>query len=116
MIQKISKRFVRCFLVIIIYLNAIPKKKYSVTVSWNDNIIIDDNTLIDNNIKLVQAGLKSKLKAIMDVQKCDEKTALEEIERISKEQSVNGLAVDDFMNGSETDDEITNTADESGNV
>ena len=99
-----------------IYLNAIPKKKYSVTVSWNDNIIIDDNTLIDNNIKLVQAGLKSKLKAIMDVQKCDEKTALEEIERISKEQSVNGLAVDDFMNGSETDDEITDTADESGNV
>lgn len=99
-----------------IYLNAIPKKKYSVTVSWNDNIIIDDNTLIDNNIKLVQAGLKSKLKAIMDVQKCDEKTALEEIERISKEQSVNGLAVDDFMNGSETDDEITDTADEPGNV
>ena len=52
----------------------------------------------------------------MDVQKCDEKTALEEIERISKEQSVNGLAVDDFMNGSETDDEITDTADESGDV
>ena len=93
-----------------VYLGKIRKKEYSVTVSWNDNIIIDDNTLIDNNIKLVQAGLKSKLKAIMDVQKCDEKTALEELERISKEQSVNGLAVDDFMNGSETDDEITDTA------
>lgn len=99
-----------------VYLGKIRKKKYSITVSWNDNIIIDDNTLIDNNIKLVQAGLKSKLRAVMDVQKCDEKTALEELERISKEQSVNGLAVDDFMNGSETDDKITDTADESGAV
>lgn len=88
-----------------VYLDIIPKKEYSITIGWKDNIIIDDNTLIDNNIKLVQAGLKSKLKAIMEVQKCDEKTALAEIERIAKEQNVNGLEVDDFMNKGEADDE-----------
>ena len=116
LISESIESVVHAFISSGIQLGFIKKKKYSVTVGWNDNIIIDDNTLIDNNIKLVQAGLKSKLRAIMDIQKCDEKTALEELERISKEQSVNGLAVDDFMNGSETDDENTDTADESGAV
>ena len=116
LISESIEAVVHAFISSGIQLGLIKKKKYSVTVGWNDNIIIDDNTLIDNNIKLVQAGLKSKLRAIMDIQKCDEKTALEELERISKEQSVNGLAVDDFMNGSETDDENTDTADESGVV
>ena len=86
-------------------LKLIPVKEYTVTVGWKDNIIIDDNTLIDNNVKLTQAGLKSKLKAIMDVQKCDEETARKELDRINKEQSVTGLSVDDFMNGGEKDDE-----------
>lgn len=63
----------------------ISAREYSVTVGWNDNIIIDDNTLIDNNIKLVSAGLKSKIKAIMEVQKCDEATAREELARMSEE-------------------------------
>ena len=116
LISESIEAVVHAFISSGIQLGLIKKKKYSVTVGWNDNIIIDDNTLIDNNIKLVQAGLKSKLRAIMDIQKCDKKTALEELERISKEQSVNGLAVDDFMNGSETDDENTDTADESGAV
>lgn len=93
-------------------LKLIPVKEYTVTVGWQDNIIIDDNTLIDNNIKLTQAGLKSKVKAIMDVLKCDEETAQEELNRISKEQSVTGLSVDDFMNGGEMDDEAGNDESE----
>lgn len=88
-----------------IYLGQLKHKEYNVTVGWKDNIIIDDNTLIDNNIKLVQAGLKSKLKAIMEIQKCDEQTAQQELERIAKEQAVTGLSVDDFMNGGEDDDQ-----------
>ena len=68
------------------------KREYSVTVGWNDNIIIDDNTLIDNNIKLVSAGLKSKIKAIMEVQKCDEATAREELARMSEEAGGGGFA------------------------
>lgn len=88
-----------------VFLGQLPKREYHVTVGWKDNIIIDDNTLIENNIKLVEAGLKSKLKAIMDVQKCDEKTAREELERIAREQQVTGLSVDDFLTGGEDDDE-----------
>lgn len=93
-----------------IYLGDLQPKEYTVTVGWQDNIIVDDNTLIDNNIKLVSAGLKSKVKAIMEVQKCDEKTALEEIKRIADEQVVGGLSVDNFLNGGENGDE--NRADE----
>ncbi len=64
------------------HLGAIPKKDYSVFVNFNDNIVIDDNALIINNIKLVQAGLKSKLSAVMDILKCDEMTALNELEKV----------------------------------
>lgn len=92
---------VHALIAIGVYLKLIPKKKYTVTIGWQDNIVIDDNTLIDNNIKLVNAGLKSKIKAIMEIQKCDEETARSELERIAKEQSVSGLSVDDFMNGGE---------------
>ena len=81
---------------------ALPEQEYSVTVGWNDNIIIDDNTLIDNNIKLVSAGLKSKVKAIMEVQKCDEETAKLELERIARESPVGGGMMDFF--GGDTGD------------
>ncbi len=82
-------------------LGQLPETEYSLTVGFNDNIVIDDNTLIDNNIKLVQAGLKSKISAIMEIMKCDEKTATLELQRISKEQSVTGLSVDDFAGDKE---------------
>ena len=70
----------------------LPAREYSVTVGWNDNIIIDDNTLIDNNIKLVSAGLKSKVRAIMEIQKCDEATAREELARMSEESGGGDMA------------------------
>ena len=94
-------------------LDLIPVKEYAVTVGWQDNIIIDDNTLIDNNIKLTQAGLKSKLNAIMEVQKCDEETAQQELDRISKEQSVTGIDIDDFLNGGENNDKTGDDAAQS---
>lgn len=85
-----------------VYLGLLKKRTYTVTVGWQDNVVIDDNTLIDNNIKLVSAGLKSKIKAIMEVQKCDEKTAKQELERIAEEASVGGGAMDFF--GGENND------------
>ena len=94
-------------------LGQIPKTEYTVTIGFKDNIIIDDNTLIDNNIKLVGAGLKSKISAIMEVLKRDEETARKELERITQEQSVTGLAVDDLMGNNEgggTDDETGDNA------
>ncbi len=95
-----------------VYLDLIPHREYTVTVGWLDNIIIDDNTLIDNNIKLVESGLKSKLRAIMDVQKCDEKAAQEELKRIAEEQNVTGLSVDQFLRGGESDDTAGDDATE----
>ena len=41
-----------------------------------------------NNINLVNAGLKSKVSAVMDVLKCDEETARRELERISEESTI----------------------------
>lgn len=74
----------------------IPKGSFEVAAAFKDNVIIDDNTLIDNNIKLVAAGLKSKITAVMEVMKCDEETAKRELERI---QSENGIA--DITDGEE---------------
>ena len=113
-ISEMLEQLIHSLIAIGTALKLIPVKEYTVTIGWQDNIVIDDNTLIDNNIKLTQAGLKSKLKAIMEVQKCDEETAQQELERIAKEQSVTGLSVDDFMNGGESDDETGDNAAESG--
>lgn len=105
LITETLEDLINCLIAIGTALKIIPKKEYNVTIGWQDNIVIDDNALIDNNIKLVQAGLKSKIKAIMEVQKCDEKTAQEELARIAKEQNVSGLNIDDFLNGGESNDE-----------
>ena len=56
--------------------------------------MIDDNTKIENNIKLVSAGLKSKVSAIMDIFGCDEDEAMAELERISKESQISADMVD----------------------
>lgn len=69
-------------------------KDYTVSVNWQDNIIGDDNTRIDNNIKLVQAGLKSKIRAIMEAQNIDEAEAKEELQRIAKENDIDGGILD----------------------
>ena len=59
-----------------------------------DSVIIDDNTKIENNIKLVSAGLKSKLAAIMDVQNCDEEAARKELAVIAKESQISADMTD----------------------
>lgn len=65
-------------------------EQYDLAVGFKDSIIIDDNQMIENNINLVSAGLKSKLTAIMEVMRCDEETARQELERISAEAPVVG--------------------------
>lgn len=89
MLEEFLADLVRSVCAVGSYLGQCPELNDSVeiSVSFADNIIEDDNTIIDNNIKLVQAGLKSKLTAMMEVLKCDEKTARAELERISEENS-----------------------------
>lgn len=76
-----------------------------VQVSFDDSIINDDNTKLDNNIKLVQAELKSKLAAIMELNGCSEKDAQKELDRIAEEnRRVSGSDVDLFGAESGEDD------------
>lgn len=95
-LTEVIENTVNSIFLLAVALGVLPHKLYTVTVGWRDNVIVDDNTLIDNNIKLVSAGLKSKVKAIMDVQKCDEETALKELERISQESGIGGGLSDYF--------------------
>ena len=72
----------------------IKKENLDVTIDFDDSIIEDTNTTIDRNIKLVQAGLRSKLKAIMEIEKCTEAEAQEELARIKEDGQITGQDID----------------------
>ena len=65
-----------------------------VTVDFDDSIIEDTNTTIDRNTKLVQAGLRSKLSAIVEINKCSEEEARKELERIAEDSQITGNDID----------------------
>ena len=68
-----------------------------IKVMYDDGIINDDNTKIDNNIKLVQAELKSKTSAIMDIYGVSETDAQKELDKMIEEnRSVSGSDIDLF--------------------
>ncbi len=90
------------------YLDGIPEP--DVQVSFDDSVINDDNTRLDNNIKLVQAELKSKLAAIMELNGCSAKEAQKELNRIVEEsRRVSGSDVDLF--GAESGEEEETAGD-----
>lgn len=66
----------------------------TVTVDFDDSIIEDSNTTIDRNLKLVQGGLRSKLTAIMEINKCSEAEAKKELQRIAEDGQITGQDVD----------------------
>lgn len=70
------------------------EKEVEVSIDFDDSIIEDTNTTIDKNIKLVQGGLRSKLTAIMEINKCDEMEAEKELERIAGDNQITGQDVD----------------------
>ena len=69
-------------------------KEVEVSIDFDDSIIEDTNTTIDKNIKLVQSGLRSKLTAIMEINKCTEDEATKELERIAGDNQITGQDVD----------------------
>ena len=75
------------------------------TVDFDDSIIEDTNTTIDKNIKLVQGGLRSKLTAIMEINKCDEAQALQELERIAEDNQITGQDIDWTNDEDDTDED-----------
>lgn len=58
----------------------------TISIRFDDSIITDRNTDIDNAIKLTSAGLKSKITALMETFNMSDKDAEEELERILLEQ------------------------------
>lgn len=69
-------------------------REVEVSIDFDDSIIEDTNTTIDKNIKLVQGGLRSKLTAIMEINKCDKAEAEKELERIAGDNQITGQDVD----------------------
>ena len=69
-------------------------KNITVTIDFDDSVIEDTNATIDKNIKLVQAGLRSKLSAIVEINKCSEEEARKELERIAEDSQITGNDID----------------------
>lgn len=81
------------------------------TINFDDSIIEDTNTTIDRNIKLVQAGLRSKKSAIMEIDKSSEKDAGKELGLIAEECQITGQDID-WTKG---DNELKEESEESDN-
>ena len=87
--------------------------KAEATVDFDDSIIEDTNTTIDRNIKLVDAGLRSKISAIMEINKCSEAEAKKELERIAEDNQITGQDVDWTKTGEdEESEEVDNESSE----
>ena len=67
-----------------------------VNISFDDSIIEDSSAKKDDHIKLVSAGLESKVSAIADIRKCSLKEAEAELGRIAKEAQITGTPDDWF--------------------
>lgn len=95
LVAELIEGLVKSLLALGVALGDIPEAEdYGVLITMPDSVIIDDNTKIENNIKLVSAGLKSKLAAIMDVQNCDEEAARKELDIIAKENQISADMTD----------------------
>lgn len=66
----------------------------TVTVDFDDSIIEDSNTTVERNLKLVQGGLRSKLTAIMEINKCSKAEAEKELKLIAEDGRITGQDVD----------------------
>ncbi len=83
--------------------NLAPSGRYECTFVWDDSITVDSNAVIDKNIKLTQASLRSKLKAVMEINHCTEEEALVELKRIAEEEQITFRDID-WTEGDEVND------------
>lgn len=75
------------------------------TVDFDDSIIEDGNAVIDKNIKLVTGGLRSKISAIMEINKCSEEEAKKELEKIAGDNQITGKEIDWMDDDNSKEDE-----------
>lgn len=88
------------------------KMEVTATVDFDDSIIEDTNTIIDKNVKLVNAGLRSKLTAIMEINKCSESEAKKELARIAEDNQITGQDIDWTVGDGESEDDLDGSTDE----
>lgn len=67
---------------------ALPLEEVNVRVAFSDKQTVDRNEIIDRNIKLVEAGLISRVSAVMAALECSEEDAVRELEKIEKERGL----------------------------
>ena len=66
----------------------VDKPEMGVTIDFDDSILEDTNTIMNENVMLVGAGLRSKKRAIMEIEHCTE----EEADKILAEIAEDGKA------------------------
>ncbi len=71
-----------------------PGGTHKISFVWDDSIVADTDAEQTRNIALVQAGLRSKIKAIMEINRCTEDEAKEELERIAQDGQITGQSID----------------------
>ena len=82
-------------------IRGVPTEKYNISVSWQDNVITDDDTRIKRNIDLVSAGLRSALNALIDINGYGEEDAKKELEQIAARQGSGVGSLDGLFGGGE---------------
>lgn len=72
------------------YIHGKPVREHEISVSWQDNVITDDDTRIKQNIELVAAALRSRRKALADINGYSDEDAGKELTEIEKETAQGG--------------------------
>lgn len=82
LIENAVRSIIRCGMMC----GALDGQDINVRVVFSDRQTVDRSEIIDRNIRLVNAGLKSRLSAVMEVLDCSEENARAELEKIMKEE------------------------------
>ena len=64
----------------------LPRGEVNVRAEFSDRQTVDKSEIIDRTVKLTEAGLMSRVSAVMTVLDCSEADALAELEKIRKEK------------------------------
>ena len=88
-----------------------------VSIDFDDSILEDTNTIINENVMLVGAGLRSKKRAIMEIEHCTEEEADKILAEITEDGKASmaafGLPVAD--EGGESDNDNDEDVSDDGN-
>lgn len=83
LIEKTARAIIACG----IMCGELDGGEISVRVAFSDSQTVDRGEIVDRNIRLVNAGLRSRLSAVMEVLECGEEEAARELLRIENEKA-----------------------------